>query len=213
MTGALAGLGVLTAASAIGAIAGARRGSRRLHYLCKPLATLLVLAAALLPPAPAGPGYRAWIAAGLVLSLAGDVLLMLPRDRFVAGLASFLLAHLCYVAAFVGDGGFRADLASLLPFAAAGAVLLAVLLPRVEGKLKAPVAVYGGAIVLMAWQAAARWLELGGTAPLLAAAGATLFVVSDAALAVDRFARPFPAAQAVVLSTYWAAQWLIALSA
>ena len=33
----------------------------------------------------------------LVLSLAGDVFLMLPSDRFVEGLSSFLLAHVAYV--------------------------------------------------------------------------------------------------------------------
>jgi len=30
----------------------------------------------------------------------GDVFLMLPSDRFVAGLVAFLMAHLCYIAAF-----------------------------------------------------------------------------------------------------------------
>ena len=38
--------------------------------------------------------------AALSLSLAGDVLLMVRKDLFVAGLAAFLLAHLAYVGAF-----------------------------------------------------------------------------------------------------------------
>ena len=37
-------------------------------------------------------------------------------------------------------------------------------------------------------------------------------MVSDGALAINRFARPFRGAQAVVLGTYFPAQMLIALS-
>ena len=38
-----------------------------------------------------------------MFSLAGDVFLMLPRDAFVAGLAAFLVAHVCYVVGFWTD--------------------------------------------------------------------------------------------------------------
>ena len=47
---------------------------------------------------------------------------------------------------------------------------------------------------------------------MLAAIGAALFVVSDSFLAYDRFRQKFRAARIIVLSTYWAAQWLIAYS-
>ena len=50
---------------------------------------------------PFDSAVRAWFVAALVLCLAGDVFLMLPKDLFVAGLASFLLGHLCYVAGLV----------------------------------------------------------------------------------------------------------------
>jgi uncharacterized membrane protein YhhN len=79
------------------------------------------------------------------------------------------------------------------------------------GDRRLPVLVYMLAIVTMAWQAA-RWSGLHTAAAGLAAAGSALFVLSDSVLAWNRFARPFRAAQAVVLSTYFAAQWLIALS-
>ena len=48
---------------------------------------------------------------------------------------------------------------------------------------------------------------------MLALAGALLFMSSDGVLAFDRFARRFPAAYAVVMVTYYAAQTLIAASA
>ena len=86
---------------------GEYRGPRALVYAAKPLATLLILALAALAPPGADPWVARWIVAGLVFSLAGDVLLMLPSDRFAAGLASFLVAHLCYIAAFTHEAGFQ----------------------------------------------------------------------------------------------------------
>ena len=65
-------------------------------YVFKPLATLLVVALALSLPA-ASPAYRWAVVAGLAFSTAGDIFLMLPRERFVAGLLSFLVAHLFYI--------------------------------------------------------------------------------------------------------------------
>lgn len=70
-------------------------GRRWQVYIFKPLATLLLLALALSLPATSA-GYRLAVLCGLVFSTAGDIFLMLPRDRFVAGLASFLIAHLFY---------------------------------------------------------------------------------------------------------------------
>ena len=49
------------------------------------------------------------------------------------------------------------------------------------------VIVYVAVILLMAWQAANRWIETRQDGTLLALAGAYLFVTSDSALAVERF--------------------------
>lgn len=180
-------------------------------YAFKPLATLLILALAL-SLTPARPEYQWAIAAGLVLSTAGDVFLMLPRDRFVAGLASFLLAHLCYLRAFSIEVPFGAGLLLWLPFFAAGGMVVALVWPGLKPALRGPVVVYVIVIAAMAGQATGRWYVSGSMVALAAAVGAGLFVVSDAVLAIDRFRWPFRAARAVTLATYWAAQLLIAIS-
>ena len=73
---------------------------RWLHWLAKPAATLLI-AAMVWQVRPAGsPSYRRAVLAGMLLSCAGDIALMLPMDAFVPGLLAFLLAHLCYIVAF-----------------------------------------------------------------------------------------------------------------
>ncbi|HEY8153241.1 MAG TPA: lysoplasmalogenase [Myxococcota bacterium] len=190
---------------------GEYRGPRALIYAAKPLATLLILALAALAPAGTDPQVARWIVAGLVFSLAGDVLLMLPSDRFAAGLASFLIAHLCYIAAFTSEAGVQLAPLWLAPLLVAVWLVYRRLAPGL-GELRIPVIVYIGVIVVMAWQALARCAVVPGAGPPLAAAGALLFATSDSALALARFQGPFPGSQALVYASYFAAQWLIALS-
>lgn len=181
-----------------------------LVYVLKPLATgALALLAARAPQAGA---YRTWITRGLLLSLAGDVLLMLPLGLFVPGLLAFLAAHLCYIAALAGDGGgVRAPWLPAIPVFAIAAGVLAALWPSL-GSLRLPVAAYVGVIATMAWQAIARWRVLRTQGALLAAAGACCFLMSDASLAMRRFVAPFAGATMLIMLTYYAAQWGLALS-
>ncbi|HEY5972305.1 MAG TPA: lysoplasmalogenase [Pseudoxanthomonas sp.] len=206
-------------ASALGAIAGALLGGPWiwLHYLCKPLTTLLILALAAGASTPVSPRYRALVCVGLVFSLAGDAFLMLPGDWFVFGLASFLLAHLCYVVAFAPGSGPRAKLVACLIYAVIAAANLAGLLPRVPVELHAPVLAYVAVLMLMGALAAARgWAlrndpRLAGSARL-AAIGGALFVLSDSVLAWDRFGGGIPLAPLWVLAGYYASSWYIARS-
>jgi len=205
-------LSALVLCSGVACIAAQSLGRSRAVYVFKPLTMLLILALALQPSPSTPAAYRWLVVTALLFSLVGDVLLMLPSDRFAAGLASFLVAHLVYTAAFAGEAGLGPSLAWLLPFAAAGLACDWRLWPGVPRPLRLPVLLYSTAIVLMGWQAAARWLAVGQPGALLACVGAILFMASDAALAFDRFRRPLRAAPLLVLGSYFAAQWLIALS-
>jgi len=180
-------------------------------YVFKPLATLLVLALALsFPVAPAA--YRWALIGGLVFSTAGDIFLMLPRDRFIAGLVSFLIAHLFYIFAFSIGVPFGTAPLLWLPFFAAGGVVVAVIWRGLAPALRGAVIAYVVVIAVMAGQAAGRWHALGGDAALSAALGGALFVVSDSVLAINRFRAQFHAERALTLGTYWTAQVLIVLS-
>ena len=203
-------LSTLTLASALLTIRAEHEGARPQVYAFKPLTTTLIILVALQGTHAAAGAYRALVVAGLVCSLAGDVFLMLPRDRFVAGLLSFLCAHLLYIAAFALDGR-RVSGWAAVPLVLYGARMLGLLWPHL-GRLKVPVVVYVSVILSMALQAASRWLAVGGRGSAAACAGALLFVASDSALAWDRFVGGFRGAQTFVLGTYFAAQWLIALS-
>lgn len=204
---------ILIAAAAACALhlRAAYRGPPWQVYLFKPLTTLLLVGLAAVMPAAHGSHYRTAILAGLVLSLCGDVFLMLPRDRFMAGLASFLAAHLAYIVAFWAGGPLPADMQLLLPLGVVAVPLLGVLWPGL-GRLRLPVVLYTATIVAMVWRAWARSRALPTPGTALAALGAGLFLVSDSLLALDRFRFRFPGARAAVQVTYVAAQALIAVS-
>ncbi len=206
------GLLIVIALSALLEIRAELVGSRRQIYLFKPLTTALILGLALLQPWHTPTEYVWAIVAGLLFSLLGDVMLMLPGDRFVVGLAAFLLAHVCYIVAFAlrAPWGLNA-----LPLLGCVALLAFAYLyvARRAGPMRGPVAVYALVIIAMLYGAWACWYALGGKQPLLAVLGACLFVASDLTLAINRFVRPVRAARLGVMATYYAAQCLIALSA
>jgi uncharacterized membrane protein YhhN len=184
-------------------------GRRRGVYVFKPLTVAFIITIALWSQSSV---YKYLIVAGLLFSLFGDIFLMLPSDRFIAGLFSFLVAHIFYIAAFTLDGATgRRSFPAAIALLAYGALMLRLLFPFL-GRMKAPVIIYMLVILLMVWQAANRFMSLETTAGLTALAGACLFAASDSLLALNRFRRPFGSAQLLILATYYSSQWLIALS-
>jgi uncharacterized membrane protein YhhN len=185
------------------------RGPRLQIYIFKPLTMVLIWLIAILGQATLS-FYKYMILTGLVFSTAGDVFLMMPSDRFVAGLVAFLIAHLFYSMAFVSEIHTLLWW-PLVPLGTYGVVTYVILFPSL-GRLKSPVLLYVGAILMMAWLAWERWDQTGQSGALLALAGALLFVLSDTVLAVNRFRGTFKLARALNLITYFAAQCLIASS-
>jgi len=189
-----------------------------LHWLGKPLTTAMIFMVAWRGRPAQSPRYRSWILVGIACSLVGDVLLMLPGDLFVPGLLAFLCGHLCFTAAFVGDGRFGARPWWLLGTLAYGAVNLGLLWDSVAVPLRVAVLVYVVVLASMGGQALARasWLAQRGDAQAaaarLAAYGALMFMLSDSLLAWNRFHGPIPWASLWVLSAYYLALWWIARS-
>lgn len=197
--------------SAVLAIWSDAEGRRRLFRVSKPLAMVLVITVALIARTPVPAAYKTLILAGLLCSLAGDIALMFPEKWFTAGLVSFLAAHVFYILAFKPGPGHPISAGMFVPFLIFGLLMFRILAPSL-GQMKFPVLVYIAAITAMAGLAAGRFVYSGGTRPLLAFAGAVLFLISDSVLAYDRFVKKLGPAQAVILGTYFPAQLLIALS-
>ena len=187
------------------------RRKARLAGFFKAVPIALLLVWVLVHAPVVGDGYRRLIAAGLLFSMGGD-LLLLERERFRAGLASFFVAHVCYTFAFVSSG-FAGDVSTALTLGVLAGMLLRLLWPHVRRE-RVPVICYVAMISLMAWSALGRESAPATPQPsgALAGLGAVVFMVSDAILALDRFGRPWYAAHAAVMVTYYAAQILIAAS-
>ena len=207
----LIALTVAAAISALLAIAAESAGAERHRsfYALKPLTTLLILGIALCGPEGE---YRSAVAIGLVLSMLGDICLMFAGNTwFLGGLGSFLLAHFLFVWAYAE--GLTSWGVPLWCWAgvAYGLAFFAWLLPK-AGSLKGPVSVYGVALLGMVFAASARWQMAPDLGTTLAMIGAFIFMISDSALAVRQFNGNYRGAQPLILSTYWLAIGLIALS-
>jgi uncharacterized membrane protein YhhN len=192
------------------------RGNRGLVYLTKPTSTVLVIIVALLSllTPDSDVAFTMWVTAGLVLSLGGDVALMLKTDRaFLVGLVLFLLAHIVYSIGFTVPNGFQPqDLISGALLLVIGILVYVYLRPGL-GRMQGPVIFYIAVICFMVNRAISTFFgeAFTTTQAWLLTVGATLFWLSDLVLAVNRFRHPFEANR-LSLFLYFGGQLLIALS-
>ena len=146
---------------------------------------------------------RRWLGSALVFSATGDFLLAMPwwELSFVLGLAAFLIAHLCFLAA-------------LLPLAAASAprlvaaavtilaclALLTWFWPRLiaEG-MAVPVTLYIAVLGAMVCTALLARLPTPWTA-----LGAVCFAVSDAMIGVSKFVLSPADTEMLAVPIWWA---------
>ena len=204
-------ISILIAGTAATDIIYDRMGRKAAVYVFKPLTIALAALLAAIGPREAAVSYRFAVVSGLVCSLAGDTFLMLPRKRVLPGLLSFLLAHLSYIAAFLCSHTPNPSIYLVIPFLVYFSIMYSVLFTKL-GKMKVPVFIYQLVITAMAWLAAERFGEVGTAKTLFALIGAALFVISDSIWGINRFVHTHRNAQPLILTTYFCAQWLIALS-
>jgi uncharacterized membrane protein YhhN len=189
--------------------AAVARGSKPLEYVAKP-ATLVALIVVALVLDPTHADVRTWFVIALVLSLGGDVFLMLPRDLFVFGLASFLLGHVAYVVGFaLHSPGEPAPVLTSAAVVIVAALLATRLLRGLRRgghrELVVPVVAYVVVISTMVAMALA-------SGNVLAAIGALLFMGSDSLIGETRFVQPRPWGPVAIMVTYHLGQAFLVLS-
>jgi len=169
----------------------------RLEYLAKP--AVMVILFLWLWTSVGLNGASLWFGLGILLSLTGDILLMISLDRlFMAGLVAFLLAHLAYLIGFnipipeisawgfvlaiiVGLGGVRVMRRIVAPLAAKG-----------QARMRTPIIIYSAVISLMLLSAMIKLTDFTWStgAAVLVSVGAFLFYISDIILAWHKFVAP-----------------------
>lgn len=164
----------------------------------------------------AGSLLRKSIAAALVFSWLGDVLLMF-QGLFLYGLGAFLMAHICYIIGFklaqknpfsIGQVNFIKLFFQNLPIYLLAALFYFYINSGL-GNLKIPVVVYLVVIVLMATTARERYEKTNSISFWQVMVGAMLFMISDGILAINKFYTAFPESGVLVMGTYIIAQFLI----
>lgn len=185
------------------------RENATLEYISKPAATVAFLAMV----ATLDVAHNAtwgWRIAAFALCIAGDVFLMLPKDAFIPGLASFAVGQILFTVSFAtGETA-----ASRLIIGLVVAIPLAAVLARrfvtamsASGhkELVAPVCVY--MVVISAMTVGAI-----GSGNAIAIAGALIFMASDSLIAETRFVKPQPWHSVGIMVTYHLALAGLALS-
>ena len=185
------------------------------EYVFKPLIVIWLFAYFILQTRLVKSDLKKWIIIALLFSWLGDVLLMLQGDNsvfFLLGLSAFLLAHMCYIL-FFHFVRTRENVKSrwylLLIVVVYYTFLISILSPWL-GEMKLPVRIYGIVISFMFMLAMHMLFIKNKTAGLSMMIGASLFVISDSVLAINKFYQPFPQAAVIIMLTYGLAQFFIA---
>jgi uncharacterized membrane protein YhhN len=176
-----------------------------------------------------------WMLGAFLFSWFGDISLMLtpevpsdtelmgiPKSKyfFLAGLGSFLVAQLLFIFSYkkcVSSAASKTKPAWFAPFVIYWIIMMAIVLPPLSANTEKsaaiiPVIVYATILISMAAFALLRFGRANQQSFILTFIGACIFVVSDSLIAINFLAltTPMPQAGFLIMSTYIAAEFLIA---
>jgi len=188
-----------------------------LIMVTKPLLLLMLIAIFYLQSKSSSGNFKKLVLAALFLSWLGDVLLLfqqLDANFFLAGLVSFLAAHVFYILTF-RKTTLHHSLTIIkerpwliLLFVAYGAGFY-FLIRNSLGEMIVPVMMYMVVILVMSLVALNRFRRVEYHSFVLVFAGALSFMASDSLLAINKFYVSFPLSGFLIMLTYITAQYLI----
>lgn len=198
-------------------------GYRSLMYVLKPM-LMIALAIYFYSQTKASTKFFKLVLFGLIFSWGGDVFLMFEPFNplfFVAGLGSFLVAHIFYVLAFVNNIkasptplGTSQIVTAVLPFLLFSGSFF-FLIKDGLGDMMVPVIAYTIVISLMGITASLRGSAVNKTSFIWVLAGAIMFIISDSTIALNKFVfttdEPLPFARVIIMGLYITAQYFIAV--
>jgi uncharacterized membrane protein YhhN len=185
-----------------------------LHDIAKPLIVSSLLLFFLLNGKHLSQKTRKFMILALCFSLAGDILIMFDDtsiNYFLAGLISFLLAHIMYIYVFLNKKNNKIKpiiFTSLLILYAIGFIY--ILKDGLESMF-IPVIIYMLAILIMAISGSLRKNNVSNISYNLVISGALLFMISDSFIAINRFYTSVPSEHLIIMSTYSLAQYCIVM--
>ena len=207
---------ILTAAYALNGllnIIAGETGPDTVAFITKVLIIPLLLLICYVNISAGAPGLKWLLVTGLLFSWCGDILLEFSGEMmFIMGLTAFLLAQASYLTLFLktkgGNALFSRRWYLVVPVVISG-VLLAGLLYKHLGEMRLPVLMYTLVILSMLAAAINRVEKVTKASYITVLAGSILFVLSDSAIAVNKFLISFNGSSVLVMTTYITAQYLI----
>jgi uncharacterized membrane protein YhhN len=185
------------------------RGPDWQRWLFKPITLLLLLLLALETPALSVYGYL--IIMGLVATLLGDALMLLPKSRVMYALGAFFLSHLFYTLSFATQMTISLFWPLPLTLLIIGAVLLAVIWTRLE-EMRWPVVTFVAMTLLMVWLAGEQYYMRSTDFTFSILVGTSLLLLSVILWLVNHYRLKFRAADALVAACYFGGHFMVVRS-
>jgi len=185
------------------------RGPQWQRWLFKPITLLLMVGWAWQAPVLKPTDYL--IIAGLLATLVGDALLLLPRQQMLYALGAFFLSHLLYTICFAAGMTMTFYWPIPLTLLIIGAITIATIWNRLE-TLRWPICTLIGMTLVMTWLAAEQYVFRPTDDSFTLVVGASLLLLANIVWFVSHYRRRFRADSAIVAACYFAGHFMIVRS-
>ncbi|UWS29178.1 lysoplasmalogenase [Erwinia pyrifoliae] len=185
------------------------RGPQWQRWVFKPVTLLLMLAWAWQAPVLKTTDYL--ILAGLIATLAGDALMLLPNKRMLYAIGAFFLSHLLYTLCFASQVTLTLFWPIPLTLLIIGALVLATVWTRLE-ELRWPISTLIGMALLMVWLSTEHYFFRPSDDSFTVMAGADLLLLGNIVWIISHFRCRFSADSAIIAACYFAGHFMIVRS-
>ncbi|NIF24276.1 lysoplasmalogenase [Candidatus Pantoea multigeneris] len=182
------------------------RGPQWQRWLFKPVTLLLLVAWAWQAPTLNTTDYL--ILAGLVATLVGDALTLLPRQQMLYALGAFFLSSLLYTISFATNMTLSFFWPIPLALLIIGAITIAIIWSRLE-ELRWPVCTLIGMTLVMCWIATEQYFFRPNDYSFSIMLGAALLLLANIVGFITHYRRRFRADSAIIAACYFAGHFMI----
>lgn len=185
------------------------RGPQWQRWVFKPVTLLLLLAWAWQAPVLNATDYL--IMFGILATLVGDALTLLPNRRMLYAIGAFFLSHLLYTICFASQMTLTFFWPIPLVLLIIGAALIATLWTRLDA-LRWPICTFIGMTLLMTWLTTEQYFFRPTDYSFSIMVGSGLLLLANIVWLVSHYRRRFSADSAIVAACYFAGHFMIVRS-
>lgn len=182
------------------------RGPQWQRWVFKPVTLLLLLAWAWQAPVLSATDYL--ILFGLLATLVGDALMLLPERRMLYAIGAFFLSHLLYTICFASHMTLTFFWPIPLTVLIIGALLIATIWTKLA-ELRWPVCTFIGMTLLMVWLTTEQYFFRPTDYAFSLMAGSSLLLLANIVWLISHYRRRFRADSAITAACYFAGHFMI----